>query len=150
MNIEYQLEPSSRNLLCISVLFFGTVMSLGCGGRVSVPSTVPVKGIVKYKGEPAEGIRVTFHNLNNTTANEFVPVGDTGPDGSFSLSTGAPQNGAPTGTYVVTFERPEIDPENPVETEIDGLQGKYSNKTDSKWTVTVVNGENPLQVFELD
>jgi hypothetical protein len=125
-------------------------MPLGCGASVSVPSTVPVKGIVKYKGKPAQGIRVTLHDLDNSSAKEFVPVGVTGPDGSFSLSTGAPQNGAPTGSYVVTFERPVIDPKNPIETEIDGFQGKYSNKTDSKWTLTVVKSENPLHVFELD
>ena len=34
----------------------------GCGKGISVPSTVPVSGVVKYKGKPLQGIRVTLHS----------------------------------------------------------------------------------------
>jgi hypothetical protein len=134
----------------LTALLLGAVIPLGCDTSVSVPSTVPVKGVVKIKGKPARGIRVTFHNKDASRAKSFVPTGETGPDGGFTLSTGAPQNGAPPGTYNVTFEKPTIDPKNPVETEIDLFKGRYSDREQSKWTVKIENGENALPPFELD
>src|SRR5690242_10440546 len=85
-----------------SALLFllGAVMLSGCGGGISVPSTAPVRGVVKYKGKPLQGIRVTFHRQGEPAKSEFIPSGQTGPDGKFSLSTGAPGNGAPPGAYV--------------------------------------------------
>lgn len=122
----------------------------GCGaGGMSVPSTAPVKGVVKLKGKPARGIRVRFYQ-DGALETGFVPTGDTGPDGSFTMSTGAPQNGAPPGKYLVTFERPMLDPKKSVETEIDALGGKYSDPAKSKWTVTIKSGENVLEPFELE
>lgn len=93
---------------------------------------------------------MTFHRQGKSQAQGFVPTGDTGPDGHFSVGTGAPQNGAPAGNYIVTFEQPIIDPGNPVETEIDALGGKYSDPLQSQWNVTVKAGINELLVFELD
>lgn len=115
-----------------------------------MPSTVPVSGVVNVKGKPSGGIRVTLHRQDSSQNLGFVPTGETGPNGNFTLSTGAPQNGAPPGTYVVTFERPIIDPKNPVETEIDAFGGKYSDPAQSKWTVTVESGKNLLPLFQLD
>jgi hypothetical protein len=130
----------------------GAVVLGGCGKRLSVPSTVPVSGLVKYKGKPLQGIRVTLHRQGGTAKSEFIPTGQTGPDGKFSLSTGAPGNGAPPGTYVVTFEKPEIGSPaatGSIETEIDAFGGKFSDPAQSKWTVTIEKGENSLEPFEL-
>lgn len=133
-----------------AVTMFMALMA-GCGsGGISVPSTVPVKGVVKIKGKPARGIRVKFHAQGSAPTQGFMPTGETGPDGVFALSTGAPLNGAPPGTYLVTFERPLLDPKKSVETEIDGLRGKYSDPAQSKWTVTIAAGDNHLQAFELE
>ena len=139
-----------RNLALLFLL--GAVVLGGCGKGLSVPSTVPVSGVVKYKGKPLQGIRVTLHSQAETAKSEFIPSGQTGPDGKFSLSTGAPGNGAPPGTYVVTFEKPEIGSPastGSVETEIDAFGGKYSDPAQSKWTVTIEQGENSLPPFEL-
>lgn len=133
-----------------TALLLGVILATGCGGGVSVPSTVPVQGVVKYKGKPVRGIRVKFHAQGGLPTKGFMPTGETGPDGGFNLSTGAPLNGAPPGEYVVTFERPMLDPKQSVETEIDGFKGKYSDPAQSKWTVTVASGESTLQPFELD
>jgi 5-hydroxyisourate hydrolase-like protein (transthyretin family) len=108
---------------------------------------------VNYKGKPLQGIRVTLHRPAGTTKSEFIPSGQTGPDGRFKLSTGAPGNGAPPGTYVVTFEKPEIGSAastGSVETEIDAFGGKYSDPAKSKWTVTIDKSENSLDPFELN
>jgi hypothetical protein len=132
-------------------LLAGVVLA-GCGKGISVPSTVPVSGVVKYKGKPLQGIRVTLHPQAETAKPEFIPSGQTGPDGRFKLSTGAPGNGAPPGTYVVTFEKPEIGSPastRSIETEIDAFGGKYSDPAKSQWTVTIEKGENSLQPFEL-
>ena len=136
----------------VSLFLLGAVAVGGCGKGVSVPSTVPVSGVVKYKGKPLQGIRVTLHSQTDTAKPEFIPTGQTGPDGKFSLSTGAPGNGAPPGSYVVTFEKPEIGSPastRSIETEIDAFGGKYSDPAQSKWSITIEKGENLLEPFEL-
>src|SRR3954464_12731965 len=101
-------EPIGRGRILSLMFLLGAVVLSGCGKGISVPSTVPVTGVVKYKGKPLQGIRVTLHSQTETAKPQFIPSGQTGPDGKFLLSTGAPGNGAPPGTYVVTFEKPEI------------------------------------------
>lgn len=123
---------------------------LGCSPDVKVPSTVPARGIVKIRGKPASGIRVKLYSQNSAKNQGYIPTGESGPDGAFALSTGAPLNGAPPGTYVVTFERPIIDPRNPIETEIDGLGDKYNDPARSKWVVTVGSTETSFEPFELE
>jgi hypothetical protein len=135
-----------RNLALLFLL--GSLLLAGCGKGIAVPSTVPVTGVVKYKGKPLQGIRVTLHSQTETAKPAFIPSGQTGPDGKFKLSTGKPGNGAPPGTYVVTFDKPEIT--GFVETEVDAFRGKYSDPAKSTWTVTIEKGENSLQPFELN
>ncbi len=140
-------------LFLLGAVVLGAMMLGGCGGGISVPSTVPVSGVVKYKGKPLQGIRVTLHFQTETTKPTFIPSGQTGPDGRFTLSTGAPGNGAPPGSYLVTFEKPEIGSAastSSVETEIDAFGGKYSDPSKSKWTITIGQGENSLPPFELN
>jgi hypothetical protein len=140
-------------LFLLAALVLGAIMLSGCAEGIPVPSTVPVSGTVKYKGKPVQGIRVTLHPQAGTAKPEFAPSGQTGPDGKFTFSTGAPGNGAPPGSYLVTFEKPEIGSPastGSVETEIDAFGGKYSDPAKSKWTITIEKGENWLQPFELN
>jgi hypothetical protein len=144
--------PIGRRRNFALLFLLAAVVLAGCGKGLSVPSTVPVTGVVKYKGKPLQGIRVTFHPQADTGKAAFIPTGQTGPDGKFKLSTGKPGNGAPPGTYVVTFEKPEIGSPaatKSIETEIDAFGGKYSDPAKSEWTVTIEKGENSLQPFEL-
>jgi hypothetical protein len=145
-------NPIGRRRDCaLLFLLVGAVLG-ACGKGISVPSTVPVSGMVKYNGKPLQGIRVTLHAQSETAKPEFIPTGQTGPDGKFKLSTGAPGNGAPPGTYVVTFDLPEIASAastRAIETEVDAFGGKYSDPAQSKWTVTIDKGENSLEPFEL-
>jgi hypothetical protein len=147
-NINRSTNASVRHRrnLSLSFLLAATVLA-GCGKGISVPSTVPVTGVVKYKGKPLQGIRVTLHRDPGAAKSGFIPTGQTGPDGKFTLSTGAPGNGAPPGSYVVTFEKPEIT--GSVETEVDAFRGKYSDPAKSDWKVTIEGSENSLQPFEL-
>jgi hypothetical protein len=144
------LNHHRRSLAVLCLL--GAAALAGCGQGISVPSTAPVTGVVTYKGRPLQGIRVTLHSLEASDSTGFIPSGETGPDGKFFLSTGAPGNGAPPGTYFVTFQKPEIGSAastGSIETEVDAFGGKYSDPAQSQWTVTVVDGENLLQPFEL-
>jgi hypothetical protein len=141
-NLAWRLAPLSLLVL----------LPAGCGGGIAVPSTVPVRGVVKYMGSPTPGIRVTLHPEGKTGKIGFVSSGETGPDGGFTLSTGAPSNGAPPGNYIVTFEMPVIAPPETtgfVETEIDAFGGKYSDPQKSGVRVTINRGENVLTPFEL-
>lgn len=145
-------NPISRRSNVVALLLLAAVLG-GCGRGISVPATAPVSGVVRYKGKSLQGIRVTLHPQDQSSKVGFVPSGETGKDGRFTLSTGAPGNGAPPGSYVVTFEKPVIgSPASTgyVETEVDAFKGKFSDPAQSKWTVTIEPGENSLQPFELE
>lgn len=124
----------------------------GCSSSITPPATVPVGGLVLIQGKPAAGIRVTFHPQFDIGKIDYRPYGETGADGRFTLSTGAPGNGAPVGVYLVTFEKPGLESpkaSNFLETEIDEFRGKYSDPEQSSWEVTVERGGNELDPFEL-
>ena len=136
------------------VLVIGACLAVqlvaGCSGDLSVPATVPVKGVVTYKGKPALGIRVKFFSQDGQRENTFIPTGETDKGGHFALSTGAPLNGAPEGQYNVAFEWPMLDPKQSVESEIDRLKGKYSDPAKSRFQVTVDGPKAEPHVFALD
>src|SRR5439155_20053789 len=60
-----------------------------------------VRGKVMYKNQPAEGVVVTFHP-KSADVHSILPVGYTGADGTFTLTTGRSE-GAVAGDYGVTF-----------------------------------------------
>lgn len=125
---------------------------LGCSGRVTPPRTVPVSGLVTLKGKPAVGVRVKLHPQFNIGRFKFIPYGETGLDGKYTLSTGASGNGAPKGDYIVTVERPSIESgqKDGLETEVDQFKGAYSDPAKSNWKVTVKEGDNVLEPIQLN
>ncbi len=148
--INSRLRPVRQGL---GIAILAMFVLVGCSRQIKIPATVPVTGVVLMDGKPAAGVRVTFHPQFHIGATKFLPQGETGENGRFELSTGLPSNGAPPGKYIVTFERPEIQsPEssNYIDTEIDGFSGKYSDPSQSRWTVTIARGEPVVLVpFEL-
>ncbi len=72
----------------------------GCGGDSDLPETVEVEGTIKYKGEPLKGGLVTFH----PKAGRKPGIGELREDGTFSISTYEPGDGAELGEHVVTVE----------------------------------------------
>lgn len=124
----------------------------GCSsGKLTPPKTVPVSGSVIHKGRPVVGARVKFHPQFDIGKDKFIPYGDTGPDGRFVLNTGAAGNGAPKGDYIVTLEllRTGTDPKDGLEGEIDELKGAYNDPAKSEWKVTITDGENVLEPFQV-
>ena len=86
-----------------SALVLALALSLaGCGGSSSTPSagaTVPVKGIVTYKGKPLTRGTVVFEPDAGREAQ-----GELGGDGSFTLSTFVKDDGAVPGAHRVAVK----------------------------------------------
>jgi hypothetical protein len=69
----------------------------GCGGGpVATPTTLPVKGVVTYKGVPVKTGRVQFEPDGGRDA-----YGDIQPDGTYTLTTYTKDDGAIPGTHRV-------------------------------------------------
>lgn len=87
-----------KSVVVIPILFV-----FGCGGDggpkpIEVQKTVPVSGIVTYKGKPLANASVIFHALDGKVAARGMSDGA----GTFRLSTYSADDGAPVGTYKVT------------------------------------------------
>lgn len=142
---------SVRCLLPLILAVAAQCLAMGCSSTLTPPKTVPVQGSVTHNGRPVAGVRVKFHPQFDIGRTEFIPYGETGPDGTFGLNTGRAGNGAPKGEYLVTLEIPYIDsdPHDGLEAEFDRLKGAYSDPDKSEWTVTLDDGENVLDPFEI-
>jgi len=124
----------------------------GCSQKVTLNS---VTGKVLYQGEPLAGALVSFHPEGSTSANITPPTGYTKPDGTFSVLTGETE-GASAGKYAVT-----VICSVPVKTKVEGLsfggegetedslKGAYANRNASQIKVTIKDGPNQLEPFDL-
>lgn len=85
-----------------SLLLFVLVALAGCG-RPTAPAIVmyPVEGRLIVSGIPAVNAQVALHPIGEPTSS-YHPVGTTGADGRFRLTTHTTGDGAPAGEYVVT------------------------------------------------
>jgi len=90
--------------------FVGVLMVtglVGCGGEPSKPERAPVSGKVVTKGGKAcDGALVVFHASAPGRATDAKPVGTTGADGSFALTSFETNDGAIPGDYGVTIVWP--------------------------------------------
>ena len=136
-----------QQLFCI-MLFLTSVLAVGCSRTISAPSTKAVSGSVTMKGKPAAQVLVTFHP--QFELEHFKPSGTTNSEGKFTLSTGAANNGAPAGKYLVTFEKMTAGSDkNGLDVDIDLWKGKYADPKASRFEVEIrENGE--LAPFKLD
>jgi hypothetical protein len=146
-----QLISAWSRWRCLFVL--PVLACVSCSGGSS--TLHPVKGSVIYKNEPLKGAVVTFHPKGDDDVRTVRPVGLTGDDGSFSLSTGD-QPGAKAGTYVVTIICSEVvKPKGKAEMSTaapdtrDRLEGAYANRAASKIEVEIKSGPNQLEPFRL-
>jgi len=124
----------------------------GCSGGGD--TLHPVKGQVFWKGQPAKGVLLTFHLKGADPVTAIRPLGLTGEDGTFTLTTGE-REGAAAGEYAVTAiwseEAPKVKgristapPDNR-----DRLQGAYANAATPPFKVEIKGGENALPPFQL-
>jgi hypothetical protein len=124
---------------------------MSCGGGLN-----PVEGKVLYNGEPAVGAVVIFHPKEDDSITTLRPSGVVGEDGTFTLSTTKPGDGAATGEYLVTIVWPEqakpgkpsFSMEPPPEPP-DRLNGRYADRAKSGLSAVVKPGKNRLPTFEI-
>jgi len=124
------------------------------------PGTVPVEGLVNYKGAPVAGATVTFMAIARGGRGA---TGLTDSSGHFRLTTFEPRDGAIPGNYrvkiakTVTVETPSAEKVDPYKSmgrpplphvERDLLPKKYKQDTTSGLTAEVrASGKN---VFKFD
>jgi hypothetical protein len=136
---------------CFLVFF---MVLAGCGdGRLAAQ---PVRGRVVCGETPARYALVIFHPQDGPEElQKLRPHGVVEADGSFTLTTYRPGDGAPAGQYRVTIEWPsplpgetEDDPEHgPSGPDI--LQGRYADPAATPLSAEVVKGVNNLEPFQV-
>jgi hypothetical protein len=123
---------------------------VGCGGPEAPEAVQAVKGQVIYRGQPAVGAIVVFHKVG-ADPNTGQPSGKVLDDGTFTLTSYRPGDGAAEGEYRVTVSWRQViggslsDPDYGPEK----LPEKYQSPETSGLTVTVVTGSNDLEAFQI-
>ncbi len=86
-------------VMAISMVAWWSLACTGCGRPEGMHA---VSGRVLYKGQPAAGATLFFHqNGGEAPRHDVVPMGITQSDGTFRLTCDG-VDGAPTGKYNVT------------------------------------------------
>ena len=136
-------------LRCFATTLALAAVTVGCSQKETLN---PVVGKVLYQGQPLAGALVSFHPEDGKSN---PPTGFTKEDGTFSVVTGEVE-GAKPGAYRIT-----IMCQVPVKTKTEGmsfggmgetedrLKGAYANRDASKITVTIKDGPNQLEPFDL-
>jgi hypothetical protein len=128
---------------------FVAVIGIGCSQKETLN---PVHGKVLLQGQPLAGALVSFHpgDIKQNPA-----TGYTKDDGTFSVMTGDLE-GAKAGSYQVTImcqvpvkKKSEGMAFGGMEETEDRLKGAYANRDTSQITVTIKEGPNQLEPFDL-
>jgi hypothetical protein len=105
----------------------------------------PVRGKVTVGDKPADGAFILFVPVLEKQGDPTPrPRATAGPDGTFTISTYEPNDGAPAGDYYVSI----IWPNNGREDE-DKLNGRYRDPKTSQLNALVREGPNDLKPFRL-
>ena len=124
----------------------------GCGEKMPdgprVP-TFPVVGQILVDGKPPDYLAVTLEPQFEKP--QVIPGSGayTDKDGKFAISTFETGDGAPAGTYKLTFMWGQINLLNGQYSGPDKLKGRYKKPDDSKHNVTVTDQKIDLGTIEL-
>jgi hypothetical protein len=112
----------------------------------------PVRGQIFVAGRPADGAVVVFHPADRANPSAHpAPAAQVQEDGSFSLSTFEPGDGAPAGDYVVAVSWHAPDPALSSEKKPRPapLAEKYGDRRFTPLRATVVAGPNDIPAFKI-
>jgi hypothetical protein len=116
---EKSAEPHIR--ITIPILLYALLGLTGCGGGSTDLPTGRVSGKVSHNGQPVTGGTVTFAPLKSGVAGGgMVGKPASGPissDGSFSLTTYSPGDGAVVGKHTVGYSAPAVEIDEAMHTE---------------------------------
>lgn len=120
----------------------GCFSVFGCSeppGDMPQADILPLSGTVTVDGKPIAGAFVVLHALKNSEVAAVTPNGVTDESGNFEISTYAPNDGAPEGTYLATVSWPEALQGSGSEPEYgrERLPLRYQNRDDSGLVVSV-------------
>jgi hypothetical protein len=139
----------SMNWLKLCFLASAALVAASCGSKSA--SLHPVRGRVLYLGQPTPGAIVVFHPVGNDDPAAPRPSGKVQEDGSFTLSTFKPGDGAPAGDYLVAIawidQNAQVDPA--AEEKPNRLPSWYADPRTSQLNAKVQKGNNDLPPFEL-
>jgi len=110
-----------------------------------------VSGVVLVDGQPAEAVQVTLHDDAGVDTNDpTFSSGFTDASGNIVVSTHANGDGAPAGSYRVTFMWGQVNPLSMNYGGPDKLKGRYSDVKTTPYTLQVSEqGPNDLGTIEL-
>ncbi|MHB8861993.1 MAG: hypothetical protein ACYC6N_06285 [Pirellulaceae bacterium] len=97
-----------RQFLVVSLAVGWIVCVLGCGSKGGSIPTIPVEGKVTVDGKAPAGpflLLFTSQSADIPTINGIVKA-----DGTFTMTTNKPDDGAPEGTYTVTTAPDALNP----------------------------------------
>ncbi|MDR3619651.1 MAG: hypothetical protein P4L85_09895 [Paludisphaera borealis] len=123
--------------------------SEGSGSKVPV---FPVKGSVKFEGEPAAGAFVVFHPTAPAKSGEETPrsTAQVQPDGTFELTTLSQADGAPAGDYAVTIRWTKLIKQgNDTAAGPNVIPPIYDKPETTPWKVTVKDAPNQLDPYTI-
>ncbi len=137
------MKRFTSRTFCVALLTL--VMTTGCGHKeLTDPNelpTFPVTGKVQVDGKPVAMIRVVAHDTADPPRTFNEPKGFTKDDGTFTLTTFREGDGVPVGEYKLTFQYGAYAMIRGREYKGDQFKGKYMKKDDSKFTLTVTEGQ---------
>ncbi|QDV10523.1 hypothetical protein CA51_03720 [Rosistilla oblonga] len=132
-----------RSTVSIAIASALLLSTAGCGPTGKRIATAPVKGKVTYKGAPVTTGTVMFI----PTTGGPPATAEIQPDGTYSLKTYDPGDGAVLGDHTVAvtaMDLPAGTPEDPVAAPTMLVPAEFGNPSTSGLTATVVEGDNAL------
>ncbi len=142
--------------LLIVACLWGLTLS-GCGSEAGPPAG-QVSGRVSLKGQPLSGGNITFHPVDKSKGT--IATGEIGGDGSYTIQTVEPGDGARLGDYNVSIISRKPGPDlmaNPQAARDSAsaskpeslIPVKYEDPSTSGLTASIKKGQNTIP-FDLD
>ena len=138
------------------LLVLGCSFLASCSGEAGPPkkATVPVKGQLFFRAQPAAGAMLFFQPQDGSKPEDWsdgYPRATVAADGSFVVSTYEEADGAPPGDYIVTSTWPDIKPgaEESEETPPDRFRGRFLDPSMSPLRAKVGESATDLPRFDL-
>jgi hypothetical protein len=143
------MQPRARQ--CVGLLLVSLTAVAGCNdGKIR---RYPVNGAVNVDSKPAAGAAVFFCPVGDAPELQKIrPMGVTGPDGKFQMTTTDRGDGAPEGKYKVLIMWPASGApgqDGSIQMGPDRLHNRYMNLEKSELTVDVKAEANNVPPFEL-
>lgn len=141
-------RPSSY--LTLSFALSATVSLVGCSQEPPRAPTYPVRGAVKFNGQPTPGAFIVLHPKAPVDPPAPNPTGYVDAQGQFVLHTYGADDGAPEGEYDVTirWQKP-VEKDGELAPGPNVLPVQYANPQKSNITVQIAAGENQLPPIDI-